>query len=370
MINPNYVYSINQSIDVYRIGDDIIEFYFINSRRRVTLKVTLSVIDIISSLNGRNTILEICITNSVEYSTDVDAFLNYLMEENIISCITTREKEKSILSVTDIDRYDRQLNYFDSVFQKPSYEIQKRLQDEVVLVLGAGAIGSGIAIQLVMSGVRNLILIDKDDVTIDSLQRHFYFNVSDIGRPKTHALKDYLLSIDSSLACESYQKLIDFDTTMDQWLDRSSFVINTLDEPYIGITSLKVGRACYEKKIPMFVAGGFDAHLMSTGELIIPDVSPCVDCYTSHFSETLKDWEPQYNTAAIPDSEILNNRFEVGGLASMSLFSISYTVMAILNYFATGSESKYGRGELLFDKLEIKYLNISKNPNCLICGSI
>jgi len=120
----------------------------------------------------------------------------------------------------------------------------------------------------------------------------------------------------------------------------------------------------------MFVAGGFDAHLMSTGELIIPDVSPCVDCYTSHFSETLKDWEPQYNTAVIPDSEILNNRFEVGELASMSLFSISYAVMAILNYFATDSESKYGRGELLFDKLEIKYLNISKNPDCLICGSV
>ncbi|AZA78717.1 ThiF family adenylyltransferase [Chryseobacterium sp. G0186] len=370
MIDPNYIYSINQSVDVYRIGDDILEFYFINSRRRVTLKVTLSVIDIISTLNEKDTILEICRKNSVEFSTDVEVFLNYLLEENIIYCVTRREKEKSILSDSDIKRYDRQLNYFDSVFQKPSYEIQKRLQNEVVLILGAGSMGSGIAIQLIMSGIRKLILVDKDEVTFDSLQRHFSFKISDVGRSKVDALKDYLKSIDNNLVCETYQELVDYDTSLDKWLDKSSFVINTLDEPYIGITSLKVGRVCYEKKIPMFVAGGFDAHLMSTGELVIPDKTPCVDCYTSYFSETLKDWKPQYNISAIPDTEILKNRFEVGGLPSMSLFSVSYAVMTILNYFASDIAGAFGRGELLLDQLEINYLNITKNPNCLTCGSV
>ncbi|WET48156.1 ThiF family adenylyltransferase [Chryseobacterium indologenes] len=369
MINPNYIYSINQSVDVYRIGDDILEFYFINSRRRVTLKVTLSVIEIISTLNEKDTILEICLKNSIQFSTDVDAFLNYLLNENIIYCVTRREIEKKILPESDIERYDRQLNYFDSVFHKPSYEIQKRLQNEVVLIMGAGAMGSGIAVQLVMSGIKKIILIDKGKVTFDSLQRHFSFRNSDIGRSKVDALKDYLKRLDNNLICETHQTIVDYDTSLDKWIDKSSFVINTLDEPYIGITSLKIGRICYEKKIPMFVAGGFDAHLMSTGELIIPNKTPCVDCYTSYFSEILKDWTPQYNLAAIPDTEILKNKFEVGGLASMSLFSVSYAVMTILNYFATDTASHLGRGELLFDQLEINYLNITKNPNCLTCGS-
>jgi len=368
MINPNYVYSINPSVDVYKIGEDIIEFYFINSRRRVTLKVTLSVTEIIQSLNDKDTISEICANNSVSLSTDVFEFLNYLLKEKIIFCITTLDKEKGILSISDVGRYDRQLNYFDSVFERPSYEIQKELQNQKILILGVGAIGSGIAIQLVMSGIRNLILVDKDYITSDSVQRHYGFKSSDIGRPKVDALKDYLMSIDSELICENYNEVVDYNTSLDYWLNKSSFVINTLDEPYIGITSLKVGRACYEKKIPMFVAGGFDAHLMSTGELIIPDKTPCVDCYTSYFSESLKDWQPHYNLAAIPDKEIINNRFEVGGLSSMSLFSVSYAAMTILNYFATGTASLFGRGELLFDKLEINYLNITKNPNCIICG--
>lgn len=369
MINPDYIYSINPSVDVYKIGDDILEFYFISSRRRVTLKVTPSVIDTLHSFNGLSSVSEICTHNFIDLSTDVIAFLNYLLKEKIIYCNTTLDQDKSILSNKDIKRYDRQLSYFDSVFEKKSYEIQKQLQSETILILGIGAVGSAIAIQLVMCGVRNIIIVDKDNVTPDSLQRHFAFKHSDIGRPKVEALRDYLVSVDSKLNCEIYNEIVDYDTSLEVYMEKSNFVINTLDEPYIGITSLKIGRICYEKKIPMYVAGGFDAHLMSTGELIIPDRTPCVDCYTSYFSESLKGWQPQYNLAALQDEGIINNRFEVGGISSMSLFSSSYAVMAMLNYFATETESSFGRGELLFDKLEINYLNINKNPNCIICGS-
>ena len=53
----------------------------------------------------------------------------------------------------------------------------------------------------------------------------------------------------------------------------------------------------------------------------------------------------------------------------MSLFSISYAVISIIDYIATKDALRNkGRGELLLDEMKITYLNIPKNPNCKTCG--
>ena len=51
-------------------------------------------------------------------------------------------------------------------------------------------------------------------------------------------------------------------------VSNADFIINTLDEPYIGYTAAKISRICVKYKKPHYIAGGFDAHLASTGELI------------------------------------------------------------------------------------------------------
>ena len=62
---------------------------------------------------------------------------------------------------------------------------------------------------------------------------------------------------------------------------------------------------------------------------------------------------------------------EIGGLASMTLFSVSYAAIEILKYIAelVNFEEDYKvRGELLFQDLSLTYLNVNKNPECPICG--
>ena len=42
----------------------------------------------------------------------------------------------------------------------------------------------------------------------------------------------------------------------------------------------------------MYVAGGFDAHSISTGEMIVPHVTSCIDCYWhTPFKNLHKDFE-------------------------------------------------------------------------------
>lgn len=147
-------------------------------------------------------------------------------------------------------------------------------------------------------------------------------------------------------------------------INTATFVINTLDEPYIGYTSSKISRICVKNRIPHYIAGGFDAHLASTGELIIPYVTPCVECYSMHFKEILKDWKPKKHP-------VQKRFYEIGGLASMSLFSSSYACIEIIKYLAgliNTNDCYKGRGEFLFHNMSLTYLNIKKNPDCPICG--
>ncbi|WP_460198360.1 ThiF family adenylyltransferase [Segatella asaccharophila] len=334
------------------------------------MNVTPMVISLINDIDGETTIDQVCSMVGIDFEDeDVQAFLNYLLQKKILLIPAKDEERKKALSQDDIDRYDRQLNYFNSLFEGSAYDSQKKLQNIKVLIFGAGAIGSGIAIQLAMAGVRHFSLVDKDIISEDSIERHFYFRKEDIGKSKVESLADALKRIDNKVEYKTFHIIIDYDTNLDKWLGDADFVINTMDEPYIGFTSMKIGRECYKLNLPLYVGGGFDAHLMSTGELIVPNVTPCVDCYTSYFTESLKDWQPKYNVEAVTDREYNDSIFEVGGLSSMALFSVSYATIVIINYLITGDVlySK-GRGELLFDSLNINYLNVPRNPNCKICG--
>ncbi|WP_158211140.1 ThiF family adenylyltransferase [Myroides phaeus] len=370
-VNIKDIYYINPSVDVYKIGEDVLEFYFINTKRRVAISVTPLVFDLISTFNKKYSLEEVCERNNIILDEDIISFILYLKEERLIFSLNEKSKNKFLISEIDKERYDRQLLYFDSISELSSFQVQKNIQEQVVLIFGVGAIGSGIAIQLAMAGVRNFIFVDKDYLTQDSISRHFYFDEKDIGKDKVDALSSYLYQIDSSVNCKAVKMILDYDTDISDLIQESKFVINTMDEPYIGITSLKIGRECFRYDIPLYVTGGFDAHLMSTGELIIPGKTPCVDCYTHYFTGALKNWKPIYNSEIVTKKQTDIDNFEVGGIASMSLFSISYAVLKVLDFFIKKDNSmEYGRGELLFnEELEIKYLEINRNPKCLICGN-
>lgn len=370
LYSNNTVYAINPAVDVYAIGDDVLEFYFINNRRRITMQVSPQVVALVANIDGKKGIEELCKSLSIVDNDNVQAFIDYLYAQTILLIPKEMETEKTQMSPEDVERYDRQINYFTSLYTQSGYHAQQKIQEQKVLIFGVGAVGAGIAIQLAMSGVRHFILVDKDLVTEDSIQRHYFFKLSYIGMKKCDALADYLKQIDSHVVCEVHNEIMDFDTDVSPWIEKASFVVNTLDEPYIGLTSMKIGRVCYALRKPLYVAGGFDAHLMSTGELIIPDETPCVDCYTAYFKVTLKDWNPKYNIEAVSEEHAVEGVFEVGGLASMALFSVSYAMIVILNYMVTGdAHYSQGRGELLFDKLHIDYLNVTKNPCCHVCGN-
>lgn len=65
---------------------------------------------------------------------------------------------------------------------------QKRIAAATVGVIGAGGLGSPVALALAAAGIGQIVIFDDDDVELSNLQRQVIHRLQDIGRPKTDSV--------------------------------------------------------------------------------------------------------------------------------------------------------------------------------------
>lgn len=71
----------------------------------------------------------------------------------------------------------------------------EKLRNAFVIVVGCGGVGSHATAALARSGVSKLRLIDFDQVTLSSLNRHSVATLADVGTPKVHCIRRRLEQI-------------------------------------------------------------------------------------------------------------------------------------------------------------------------------
>ncbi len=91
------------------------------------------------------------------------------------------------LSNDEIRRYSRHL-----LLPEVGLAGQKKLRAASVLCIGAGGLGSPVAMYLAAAGVGRLGLVDFDVVEFSNLQRQLLHGTPDVGRPKTESARDTL----------------------------------------------------------------------------------------------------------------------------------------------------------------------------------
>lgn len=362
------IYKIRDSVDVYTIQDNILYFYFINSRISKQYRVSKETIALIELIDGKSTIDELAEKYRRSQSKPIS-------EESILKALCFLEKENVVVAVDEnlipqelSERYDRQLNFLEELGTGNNSGIknQRLIQNQTILIFGVGAVGGDIALQLAMAGCEKFILVDNALVTSSCRCRHLYYQEQYLGLHKVDALKREIQAINPAIEIEALPIRIDPDTDVSDLIRKSTFIINTADEPYIGFTSLKISRECCRQKKPHYIAGGFDIHCMSTGELIVPGLTPCSDCYSNYFHNKLEGWLPL-------NKAVVDTHNEYGGFSSQSLFSASFACMEIIKFICGFMDRKVRfqtRGEMDIENYSIHYLDVEKDPNCKICGGI
>ena len=100
-----------------------------------------------------------------------------------------------------IERYSRQV-----ILKKIGIVGQKKLFKSSVLIVGAGGLGSPIAIYLAALGIGKIGIIDKDDVEISNLSRQIIFNTQDINKNKSSTTINKLKKINPDIKLKSFSK--------------------------------------------------------------------------------------------------------------------------------------------------------------------
>ena len=365
-MNNCNIYKIKDSVDLFLSDDQYIMAYYMNTRQRKSFKINKCIVPLIEQIDGKHSVLYIKKYMEKNYNVDgksVDMVLNLMLKNRLITNIVI---DNNILSREESERFKRQINYFSEFLgsEQDGINAQKKLMDTNLLIFGCGAIGGDIATELVMARIGKITLYDYDIVEKADASRHMYFREQNIGKKKVNALKEELLQINSKVIIETIDASMHPESNIESIIEKADFVVNTLDEPYIGYTSAKISRICVQYNIPHYIAGGFDAHLASTGELIIPYITPCVECYAGYFKEKLKNWKPKKHP-------VLERYNEIGGLSSLSLFSAAFASIEIVKYISglvEINDNFKARGEFLFTNLGLTYLDVKKNPNCPVCG--
>ena len=103
------------------------------------------------------------------------------------------------LSADEILRYSRHL-----ILPEVALDGQRKLKGSRVLLIGAGGLGSPLALYLAAAGVGTLGLVDFDVVDVTNLQRQIVHGTKDVGRPKLDSAKERIRDINPHVHVEGY----------------------------------------------------------------------------------------------------------------------------------------------------------------------
>lgn len=361
---------LRDGIDVYVRGEDEVHFVFLATRTRIVLRVRPCLVQVLAWLDGTSTsdtlVSRIADAHGTEAGEQLRTFLCYLEQKGIV--VAPDWLEHSGLDQHTLATQQRQLSFLLDVLGTPerAIAVQQRISEARLVCFGLGAVGSWLVRQLLGLGFRRFVFVDHDITSEADVARHAFFDADDMagGTCKTVAAAARIREQFPQVDIEAKTTALTTQTKLDEIIPNdASLVINAADQPYIGYTSVLLSRFCVPRRLPLLVAGGFDAHLGSISEMIIPGITPCADCYAEHFSEALRDWAPVEHPVA-------DRRKAAGGLCSMSVFAAGAAAMQILRLFTGEGDPVGGRGELLFDNYKLDTFTVQRRPDCPVCSHV
>ena len=169
-----------------------------------------------------------------------------------------------------IERYSRQI-----ILKKIGVIGQKKLLKSSILIVGAGGLGSPIAIYLAALGVGKIGIIDKDNVEISNLSRQIIFETKDVNKNKSFAAICKLKKINPDIQLKSFKKNLTIKN-INRIASEFSLIIDGSDNFR---TRFLINDYCFEKK-KILISGAiskFDGQVYTFN--FSNRKSPCLRCF-------------------------------------------------------------------------------------------
>ena len=166
-------------------------------------------------------------------------------------------------------RYSRHI-----LLEQIGIEGQQRLLAAHALVIGAGGLGSPVALYLATAGLGTITLVDDDLVDLTNLQRQIAHNQARIGQPKVASAAQSIAAINPEIRVIALQERADA-ARLDEWVRDADVVIDCSDN-YLTRHAVNASCVAHRKPLVSGAAIGFD------GQISVYDTRdaahPCYAC--------------------------------------------------------------------------------------------
>lgn len=247
------------------------------------------------------------------------------------------------LTDDDLLRYSRHI-----LLNEVGVEGQELISGAHALIIGAGGLGSPVALYLGSAGVGHITVVDNDTVDLTNLQRQVAHTVNRVGSPKVSSIQIALTEINPGVQVTTVQKRADA-ALLDALVAQADVVLDCCDN---FSTRHAINAACVVHKKPL-VSG---AAIRFDGQVTVYDprdaASPCYACV----------FPPEAT-------------FEETRCATMGVFAplvgIIGTIQAAeaLKLISGAGRPLTGRLLMLDGRsMEFTEVRVGRNPACTVCG--
>ena len=149
-----------------------------------------------------------------------------------------------------------------------------KLKNSKIIVFGIGGVGSYVVEALVRAGIGNIVLVDKDDISISNINRQLPATHKTVGLSKVAVMKERVLTLNPQINVEARQEFY-LPGRADEFLkDDIDYIIDAIDN-----VTAKLDLICCakEKNIPIISSMGTGNKLDPT-RLEIADIKKTSVC--------------------------------------------------------------------------------------------
>ncbi|MBU6427724.1 MAG: ThiF family adenylyltransferase [Cyanobacteria bacterium REEB65] len=226
---------------------------------------------------------------------------------------------------------------------------QEKLRAGRVVLIGCGALGTGIANNLVRAGVGFLRICDRDFVELHNLSRQILFDEGDVAEqlPKAEAAARHLVRANSEVVVEPRSVDVNY-TNVEELLAGADVVLDGTDNFQ---TRYLLNDACSKANIPWVYGACVASHGMVMP--ILPGRTACLRCA---FPE--------------PAPPAMAQTCDTAGVLNAAAQAVACIQSAEAIKLLLGAEDALVPGLLEVDLWEPRYttLKVPRQPDCLSCG--
>ena len=171
-------------------------------------------------------------------------------------------------------------------------EGQEKLLAAHALVIGAGGLGSPVALYLASAGIGKITLVDDDTVDLTNLQRQVLHTTARVGQPKAESGKTALAEINPGVEVVALRERAN-DARLAELVATATVVLDCTDN---FSTRHAINRACVNAKVPL-VSG---AAIRMDGQIAVFDPrNGQTACYACLFPPDQQFEEVQCSTMGV-----------------------------------------------------------------------